>query len=129
LPKSVVADANTIQMPTLQVCVWGENAGIGVSQWAAETMGIWQNKGGLTTQGIDNKVREQGWEIVQSMSCINQKGASPEKWDHLIDRCVTQITPLESQRFLCKQLMADMTNLDSQQLKTALVEFADVGIH
>jgi hypothetical protein len=50
LLKSVVTDANTIQMPTLQVRVWAENAGVGVSLWAAETMGIWQDKGGLTTQ-------------------------------------------------------------------------------
>jgi len=40
LPKSVVADANTIQMPTLQLHVSAENAGVGVSQLAAETMGI-----------------------------------------------------------------------------------------
>jgi len=50
LPKSVVADANTIQMLTLHVHVWAKNAGVGVSQWVAETMGIWQEKGGLTTQ-------------------------------------------------------------------------------
>jgi len=45
-------------MPTLQVRISAENAGVGVSQWAAETVGIWQDKGGLTTQQIDNKVRE-----------------------------------------------------------------------
>jgi hypothetical protein len=59
LPKSVVADANTIQMATLQLRVWADNAGIEVSQWAAETMGIWKDQGGLTTQQVDNKVRER----------------------------------------------------------------------
>jgi len=58
LLKSVVADANTNQMPTQQVCLWAENATVGVSQWAAETMGILQEKGGLTTQPKDNKVTE-----------------------------------------------------------------------
>jgi len=89
LPKSVVADANTIQMPTRQVRVCAENAGVGVSQLAAETMGIWQDKGGLTTQRIDNKVRQRVWESVQSMSIINKQGAGPEQWDLLIDRWVT----------------------------------------
>jgi hypothetical protein len=59
LLKSVIADGNTIQMLPLQVRIWAENAGVGVSQWAAETMGIWQDKGGLTTQQMDNKVRER----------------------------------------------------------------------
>jgi hypothetical protein len=77
LPKSVIADANTIQMPTLQVRVWAENIGIGVSHWPAETMGIWQDKGGLTTQRIDNKVRERVWEIAQSMSMINKQRRWP----------------------------------------------------
>jgi len=45
-------------MSTLQVHVRAENAGVGVRQQAAETMGIWQDQGGLTTQQIDNKVRE-----------------------------------------------------------------------
>jgi len=71
LLKSVVADANTIQMTMLQVRVWAENARVGVSQWAAETMGICQDKGGLTTQQINNKVRERVWEIAPSMSIIN----------------------------------------------------------
>jgi hypothetical protein len=39
--------------------MWAENADVGVSQWAAEKMGIWQDKGGLTTQWIENKVRER----------------------------------------------------------------------
>jgi hypothetical protein len=92
LPKSVVADANTIQMPTLQVRVRAENAGVGVSQWAAEPRGIWQNKGGLTTQRIDNTVRERIWEIAQSMSIIDKQGAGPERWALLIDCCVTRIS-------------------------------------
>ena len=52
-------------MQTLQVRVWAENTGVGVSQWAAETVGIWQDKSGLKTQQIDNKVRERVWEIAQ----------------------------------------------------------------
>jgi len=59
-------------MPTLQVRVWAENTGVGVSKWAAEAMGIWQDKGGFTTQQIDNKVRERVLEIAQSMSIINK---------------------------------------------------------
>jgi hypothetical protein len=115
-------------MPTLQVRVWAENAGVGVSQWAAETMGIWQDKGGLTTQRMDNKVRERVWEIAQSMSIINKQGAGPEQWDLLIDRCVTRISELESKRPLWKRYMADKTNLDGQKLMAALDEFAEVGL-
>jgi len=50
-------------MPILQVCVWAENTGVGVSEWAAENMGMWQDEGGLTTQWIDNKVRERVWRL------------------------------------------------------------------
>jgi len=114
-------------MPTLQVRVWAENAGVGVTQWAAETMGIWQDKGGLTTQRIDNNVRERDWEIAQSMSIINKQGAGPEQWDLLIDCCITQISELESKRPLWKRYMADKTNFDGQKLKAALDEFAEVG--
>jgi len=115
-------------MPTLQVRVWAENGGVGVSQWAAETMGIWQNKGGLTTQRIDNKVRERIWEITQSMSIINKQGAGPEQWDLLTDRCVTRISELESNRPLWKWYMAENTNLNGQKLKAAPGEFAEVGL-
>jgi len=115
-------------MPTLQVRIWAENAGVGVSQWAAETMGIWQNMGGLTTQRMDNKVRERIWEIARSMSIIHKQGASPEQWDLLIYRCVTRISELESKRPLWKWYMADKTNLDGQKFKAALDEFAEVGL-
>jgi len=115
-------------MPTLQVGVWAENAGVGISQWAAETMRIWQDEGGLTTQRMDNKVREHVWEIAQSMSIINRQGASREEWDLLIDRCVTPITELESKRLLWKRYMADKTNLDGQKLKAALDASAEVGL-
>jgi hypothetical protein len=87
--KSVIADANKIQMPTLQVQVWAENACVGVSQLAAETMAIWHDKSGLTTQWIENKVRECVWEIALYMGIINKHSASPEQWDFRIDRCVT----------------------------------------
>ena len=115
-------------MLTLKVRVWAENAGVGVSQWAAETMGISQDKGGLTTQWIDNDVREHVWEIAQSMSIINEHGAGPEQWDLLIDRCITHISDLPSKRPLRKRYMADMTNLAGQNLKAALPEFSAVGL-
>jgi len=54
-------------MPMIQVRVWAENAGVAVSQLAAETMGIWPEQGGLTTDQKDNKVTERVWEIAQSM--------------------------------------------------------------
>jgi len=59
-------------MPPLQVHIWAENAGVGVSQWAAGTMGIGQDKGGLTIQSIDYNMRERVREIAQSMSIINK---------------------------------------------------------
>jgi len=45
-------------MPTLQVCVCDENARFAVSQRAAETMGIWQEKGGFSPPQKDNEVRD-----------------------------------------------------------------------
>jgi hypothetical protein len=89
LAKPVVADANTILIPSLQLCLWAQNAGVGVSQWAAKTLGNWQDQGGLTTQWMDNKVRECIWEIAQSMSIMNKQGTGPEHWDLLIDHFVT----------------------------------------
>ena len=91
-------------------------------------MGIWQDKGGLTTQRMNNKVRERIWEIAQSISIINKQGAGPEQWDLLIDGCVTRISELESKRPLWKRYLADKTNLDGQKLKAALDEFAEVGL-
>ena len=115
-------------MPTLHVRAWAENAGVGISQWAAETMGIWQDKGGLTTQWMDNKVRERVWEIAQSMSIINKQGAGPNHRDILINRWITRISELESKRPLWKRYKADMTNLDCQKLKPAVDDFAEVGL-
>jgi len=114
-------------MPTLQVRVRAENAGVGVSQLAAETMGIRQDKGGLTTQWIDNEVREGVWEIARSMSIINRRGAGPEQWDLLIDRCVTRTSDLDSKRWLWKRYVADKTNLDGQKLNAAQDEIVEVG--
>jgi len=65
-------------MSTQQVHISAKNCGFGVSQWAAETIGIRQEKGGLRIQRIDNKVIERIWEIAQSMSIMNKQGASPE---------------------------------------------------
>jgi len=85
-------------MPTLQVSVWAENAGVGVSQWPAETMGISQDKGGLTIQRMDNKVRDCVWEIAQSRGIIIKLGAGPEQGDLRINRSVTGISELEFKR-------------------------------
>jgi len=76
-------------MPTQQVRISAKYASVGVSQWAAETTGIWQDKGGMTIQRIDNTVRESIWEIAQCMTIINEQGASPEQWDLIIDHCGT----------------------------------------
>jgi hypothetical protein len=113
-------------MPPLPVCVWAGNASVGVSQWAVETMGIWQDKSGLTTQRMDNKLRERICEIAQDMSIINKQDAGTKQWDLLIDHYVTRISTLESKTPLWKWYMADMTNLAGQRLKAALNEFAEV---
>jgi len=104
-------------MPTLQGSVWAENAVVGVSQWAAVTMGIWQQKGGLTTQRNDNKVRDCAWEIAQSMSISSKLSASPEHWDLLINYCITRISDQASKWPLWKLYLADEANLDGQILK------------
>jgi hypothetical protein len=54
--------------------------------------------GGFTLQWIDNKVRERIWEVALSMRIINKQGAGPEKLDLLIDRCVTRMKHLKSER-------------------------------
>jgi len=96
LPKSVVADADSIQMRTLQVRICAKNTCGGVRQWAAETMRIGQENGGLTEQQIDNQVRERIWEIAQSMGIMDKQGAISEQWDIIIDGCVTRIGDLAS---------------------------------
>jgi len=78
-----------IQMATLQVRVGAANAGVAVSQWVAESMGIWNDMGGLTTQWIDNTVRKRIREIAQSMSVIIKQGQDSKYWDLLIKCCVT----------------------------------------
>ena len=115
-------------MSTSYFRVWPGYAGVGVSEWAAETMGIWQDKGGLTTQQIENKVMECVWEIAQSMRIINKQGAGPKQWDLLINCCVTWISDLEANRSLGKWYMAVKTNLAGQTLKVALDEFAEFGL-
>jgi hypothetical protein len=89
LLTSAVANANTIQLPTLQVGVWSEHTGVGVRRWAAEIIGIWQDKGSLTIQQKNNKVGDNGWESVQSMSSTKKQGAGPEQWNLLTDHCIT----------------------------------------
>jgi len=49
LQNSVVVDANTFMIPTQQVCLWAESTGVAVSQRAAESLGIWRERGGLRT--------------------------------------------------------------------------------
>jgi len=83
-------------MPTLQLCICAENAGVGVSQFAAETMGISQEIGGLTSQWKHNTVRERIWEIASSMSISNKQRDGPEQWDLLMDCCITGISDLEA---------------------------------
>jgi hypothetical protein len=57
-------------------------------------MGIWQDKGGLTTQWIDYKVRDRLSEIAQSMSIITTPVTGPNQLDLLIDVCITQMSDL-----------------------------------
>jgi hypothetical protein len=128
LPQTVAAGANKIQILNIHVHVWTEKAGIGVSQCAAENMGIWQQKEGLTTQQIDNKVREWVWVIAQFMSIITRQGASPKQWDLLNDGCGTCISYLESKRPLWEQCMADKSNPDGQKLEAAVDKFPKVGL-
>jgi len=128
LRKLVVAGANKTLMPILQVCFWAENAGVGVNQWAAEPMGTWQEKGGLTTQWQDNKVRECTWEIALSMTSRNKLCTRHDKWDLLMEHGVTRISILVSTRPPRQHYTADNTFLDRHLLKPPLDEFAEVGL-
>jgi hypothetical protein len=83
-------------MPTRHVCVWANDTGVGVSQWAADTSRIWHDKGGLNTHRIETIVRERICEIAQAMSIINEDGAGPEHCDLLIDCCITRVSDLVS---------------------------------
>jgi len=65
----------------------------------------------MTTQQIDNKVRESVWEIAQSMRIINKQGPGHEQWDLVIDGCITQSSNLTSKMPLSRLYIADMTNL------------------
>lgn len=106
LPNSIVAVTNTIQMPTQEVQIWGSNDSDGVSKWVAEAMGIWQKKGGWTTQSKYYKVRESNWGIPQSISIRNKLGAGSKKWDLILHHCVTQISNQVLKRVLWKCCMA-----------------------
>jgi hypothetical protein len=116
-------------MPTQQVCFWAANAGVGVSHWAAETIGIWQDKGGLTTQQIDQQVREGVSNIAQSMSMINKQGKGPEQRNLLIELCVTRDRNLEFNRPHWKRCMADKTELNYVKLNAPMGKIAEVGLH
>jgi len=65
-------------MQTVRVRIWAENAGVVVSQWAADSVGIWLEKGGVTTQRNVNTVRDHVCEIAQLMGISNNQGAGPE---------------------------------------------------
>lgn len=82
---------------------------------------------GLTTQWIDNKVREYVWKIAQPMSIINKHGTTPEQWDLLIDSCIAGLSYLQSQRLHWKLYMANKTILDGQKFMAALDEVAEDG--
>jgi hypothetical protein len=114
LPKSVFEDKITHQMPILQFRVWATHAGVVVSQWAADTIGISQDIGSLAIQWIDTKVRERIREITQSMNMINTHGAGHKECDLLTDRCITQTSDQESKWLLWKWEMPVSTNLNCQ---------------
>jgi len=115
-------------MPTQQICIRAENAGVRVSQLSAGTMGIWQEMGGLTTQQKDNKVRDSLWEIAQSMTINNKLGAGPERWDLLIDCWVNQICDLAPKQWLRKCSLSDKTISDDEELQAALDGFTEVEL-
>jgi hypothetical protein len=126
VPKSVVTNAHTIEILTLQLRFWAENTGVGVSQLAAATMGIPQNMSGWTTQRIDNTVRDHVWVILQSICIITKHVSGTEQWDLLFDYCITQTSDPESKITLWKRYIAEETNFAHQKLKVALDEFAEV---
>lgn len=92
--KSVAADPNTIQIQILQVCLGAENALVGVTQWAADTIQIWHDTSAFTTQWIDRKVMKGIWVITQSMSISNMKCTNSEQLDFLIDHSISSISNL-----------------------------------
>jgi len=91
-------------------------------------MRIWQDRGGLTTQWIDNEVRERVCEIAKPISVMNRQGAAPEQSNLVIALCIPQLSDLASEWPLWKLCMADKPNLDGHKLKAALDEFAEVGL-
>ena len=108
--------------------MWAENAGVGVNQCAADTMGIWKDMCGLTTQQMENEVTEPVWEIAQSLSIVNKQVPRAKQWDLLIDHCTTWISDLEFPRLPWKQYIAGKTNLHGQKHEAALDEFVEVGL-
>jgi len=115
-------------MLTLQVHIWAENAGVEVSQWAPETIGIWQEKGGLKTQQKANNVRDRVREIALSMSISNKLGSGPRKWHLLIDPCISRIRDMWSKWLHSKCYSADKTILNGQKLNTVLDWVTEVGL-
>jgi len=47
-----------MQKPNAQFHIRADNAGIKIRQWAPQMIVIWQDKGALTTQSMENPVRE-----------------------------------------------------------------------
>jgi len=115
-------------LSTCHRTTWADITAVGVSQWAADTMGIRQEKGGLTTPLNDNEVRESVGVIDQSMSISNVQGTGPEQCDVLHDHCVTRIRSLASTSLHSNWYLADKTHLDGQRVKAALDEFGEVGL-
>jgi hypothetical protein len=83
----------------------------------------------LTPQWKNCKLREQTWEIVQSMSISTIQHTVQEQRDLLLERCITLMSDLISKRLLWKWYMADKTHLNHQKLKAACDKINEVGIH
>jgi len=116
-------------MLTEHFCPSAENASVGHSKWAAETIELWPEKVHSTMQWKDNNVRECVWEVAQSMSISNKLGVSPEQLELLINRCGTRIGDLASTRPLWKWSMTDRTVLEGRQLEAAHDVFAEDDLH
>jgi len=74
MTKSVIADGNSIQMPSIHGPIWLEHVCFGVNPWATPNIRIWQRKIEFTTttQYHDVKVRV----LKQaSMYCITARSS------------------------------------------------------
>jgi hypothetical protein len=109
-------------MPTQQVYFWAMIAVVGVSQWAADSMGTGQEKGGLTMQWKDNKLRDTIWGIAQSLFSTIQLGTGPVQWDLPINCTIIEISNLAPERLLWRRFTSDKAILNGQKCQPALVK-------